>query len=52
MTDRIDLVRLRRGAYELEVCPALGGSISAFRHRGRDLMRPAGSAFFAYADAR
>ncbi|MCC2665447.1 MAG: hypothetical protein K0S35_3369 [Geminicoccaceae bacterium] len=52
MTDRIDLVRLRRGAYELEVCPALGGSISAFRHRGRDLMRPAGSAFFVYADAR
>ena len=36
--------------FELEVCPALGGSITAFRARGHDLMRPAAPAFLADRD--
>lgn len=52
MTQRIDLVRLRHGAYELEVCPAIGGCITVFRHDERDLMRPAGATFLADADPR
>ncbi len=50
MTRQTDLLRLRHGAFELEVCPGLGGSITAFRAQGRDLMRPAGPAFFADHD--
>jgi aldose 1-epimerase len=52
MADRVDVVRLRHGAYELEVCPGIGGCITAFRHDGRDLMRPARAACFAEADSR
>ena len=52
MTEQIDLVRLRHGAYELEVCPGIGGCITAFRHDARDLMRPASAAYFADADPR
>jgi aldose 1-epimerase len=47
MADQADLLRLCHGAFELEVCPGVGGSLTAFRHRGRDLMRPAGPALFA-----
>jgi aldose 1-epimerase len=50
MADTTDVLRLRHGAFELEVCPRVGGSITAFRHQGRDLMRPAGQALFASAD--
>jgi aldose 1-epimerase len=50
MADRTDILRLCHGAFELEVCPGLGGSLTAFRHRGRDLMRPAGRALFANAE--
>jgi aldose 1-epimerase len=52
MTDRNEVVRLGCGPFELELCPGLGGSITAFRHRGRDVMRPAGSVFFADRDPR
>ena len=50
MAQQTDLLRLRHGPFELEVCPGLGGSISAFRARGRDLMRAAGPALFADRD--
>jgi len=47
MADRTEVVQLRRGPYELEVCPGQGGCITAFRHRGRDLLRPATPRYFA-----
>ncbi len=50
MADRTDILRLGEGAFELEVCPGLGGCLTAFRHQGRDLMRPAGPALFVHAD--
>lgn len=52
MVERDRLLRLRHGAYELELCPELGGCITRFRHRQRDLFRPAGPAYFARGDAR
>jgi aldose 1-epimerase len=52
MADRTEVVRLRRSPYELEVCPGQGGCITAFRHRGRDLLRPATARYFADGDAR
>jgi aldose 1-epimerase len=50
MADQTEVLRLRHGPFALEVCPGLGGAITAFRHRGRDLMRPAESACFAARD--
>jgi aldose 1-epimerase len=50
MVDAPAIVRLRHGPFELEVCPEIGGAITAFRHQGRDLMRPAAPAFFAERD--
>jgi len=50
MADRSDILRLGHGGFELELCPGLGGALTAFRHDGRDLMRPAGPALFARAD--
>jgi aldose 1-epimerase len=47
-----DLVRLRHGALELELCPPVGGCITALRHRGRDLLRPAPEHFLAQRDPR
>jgi aldose 1-epimerase len=52
MADRTEVVRLRRGPYELEICPGRGGCITALRHRGRDLLRPASARYFADGDAR
>jgi aldose 1-epimerase len=43
MADRAT-VRLRRGDVELALCPHIGGAIAAFRWRGRDVLRPAGTA--------
>lgn len=40
-----ELVQLAHAAFELDLCPPLGGTITGFRHRGRDLMRPAGAGF-------
>jgi aldose 1-epimerase len=37
-------VRLHRGGVELELCPQVGGAITAVRWGGRDLLRPAGAA--------
>jgi len=45
-----EVLRLQHGSFELELCPGVGGAITAFRHRGRDLMRPAAPAFFAERD--
>ncbi len=50
MADQTDVLRLHHGPFELEVCPGLGGAITALRHRGRDLMRPAEPACFAGRD--
>jgi aldose 1-epimerase len=50
MADRTEVVQLRRGPYELEVCPGQGGCITGFRHRGRDLLRPATPRYFADGD--
>jgi aldose 1-epimerase len=47
MARQTDLLRLCHGPFELELCPGLGGSITAFRAGGRDLMRPAEPALFA-----
>lgn len=47
-----DLLRLRDGDLELELCPAVGGCITGLRHRGRDLLRPAGRRFFEERDPR
>jgi aldose 1-epimerase len=47
-----DLLRLRDGGLELELCPAIGGCITGLRHRGRDLLRPAGRRFFEQRDPR
>ncbi len=38
---RDQVLKITAGDYELELCPAVGGCITAFRHRGRDVMRPA-----------
>jgi aldose 1-epimerase len=47
-----DLIRLRAGALELELCPPVGGCITALRHLGRDLLRPAPARFLAQGDPR
>jgi aldose 1-epimerase len=50
MAHPTDILRLRHGPFELELCPGRGGAITGFRHRGRNLMRPAEPAFFAERD--
>ena len=52
MAMETDLLRLHDGALELELCPAIGGCITALRHRGRDLLRPAAPRFFEQRDPR
>ena len=52
MALQTDLLRLRDGALELELCPAIGGCITGLRHRGRNLLRPASARFFEQQDAR
>ncbi|MGH6898283.1 MAG: aldose 1-epimerase [Geminicoccaceae bacterium] len=49
MADR-KLIELRRGAFELGLCPSFGGAITRFRHAGRDLLRPAGAPMLAGGD--
>lgn len=41
MASTNDVLTLRNGDYELELCPKGGGCITAFRYRGIDVMRPA-----------
>jgi aldose 1-epimerase len=43
-------VRLQEGGFELVLCPRAGGAITAFRHRGRDVLRPAAVAFSRSCD--
>jgi aldose 1-epimerase len=45
-----ELVWLACGAFELDLCPRLGGTISGFRHQGLDLMRPPGARFLGAGD--
>ena len=52
MASQTDLLRLHHDPLELELCPQIGGCITALRHRGRDLMRPAGTRFFEERDPR
>lgn len=42
--------QLRHGAFELHLVPGWGGAVSAFRHDGRDVMRPAGEALLRGGD--
>lgn len=37
----MDILSLRHGPLELGLCPGVGGAITHFRARGRDIMRPA-----------
>jgi aldose 1-epimerase len=46
------LIELRRGAFELDLCPSAGGAIAGFRHHGRDLLRPAGATLLSSGNAR
>ena len=46
------LIELRRGPFELTLCPALGGAIAAFRRGGLDVLRPAGAAFLELGEPR
>jgi aldose 1-epimerase len=52
MAAQTDLVRLRHGPLELDLCPEIGGCITLLRHGGHDLMRPATAQFFAERDPR
>ena len=45
-------LRLQHGAFELHLEPRQGGAISAFRHDGKDLLRPAGEALLKGGDPR
>lgn len=45
-------LQLRRAGFELHLTPRLGGAISAFRHEGRDIMRPATATFMSGGDPR
>ena len=49
MTDRQRL-ELRRGAFALHLVPGRGGAVCAFRHDGRNVMRPAGEALLRGGD--
>ena len=41
MTVRHETLSIEHGLYQLELCPKGGGCITAFRHDGVDLLRPA-----------
>jgi aldose 1-epimerase len=43
-------VRLHRSGGELDLCPHIGGAITRFRWRGRDVLRPAGPACLSDGD--
>ena len=43
-------VRLHRSGVELDLCPPIGGAITGFRWRGRDVLRPAGAACLSDGD--
>jgi aldose 1-epimerase len=49
MTDP-ERLELRLGTFELHLVPGRGGAVSAFRHDGRDVMRPAGEALLRGGD--
>lgn len=46
------LLELKGGGFELDLCPRHGGSIAALRHRGRDVMRPAGADLLERGEVR
>lgn len=51
MADRT-LLALATDAIEVEVCPEVGGCLTAFRHEGVDLLRPAGPQVVGEGDVR
>ncbi|MEM8949893.1 MAG: aldose 1-epimerase [Pseudomonadota bacterium] len=52
MAPRSEIVSIESGPYRLELCPALGGCITAFRFDGIDLMRPATEEYWATGEPR
>ena len=52
MTARPDIVSIESGPYRLELCPTLGGCITAFRYQDVDLMRPATEEYWATGEPR
>ena len=52
MTARAATVTIEHGPYRLELCPTLGGCITAFRYRDIDLMRPATEEYWASGEPR
>ncbi|MGI9416496.1 MAG: aldose 1-epimerase [Geminicoccaceae bacterium] len=52
MAARPDIVSIESGAYRLELCPTLGGCITAFRFHDIDLMRPATEEYWATGEPR
>lgn len=52
MTARPDIVSIESGPYRLELCPTLGGCITAFRFEDIDLMRPATEEYWATGEPR
>lgn len=48
----MELLTLERGPLELALCPGAGGTIGRFRHRGRDIMRPAGASLLDHGEPR
>ena len=52
MAETSELVTLRQGDYELELCPKGGGCITAFRYRGLDVMRSATKGYWLNFEPR
>ena len=52
MAARPDVVSIEHGPYSLELCPTLGGCITAFRYKGIDLMRPATEGYWTTCEPR
>ena len=52
MTARAGIVRIESGSYRLELCPTLGGCMTAFQYQGIDVMRPATEEYWASGEPR
>lgn len=48
----MEILSLQHGPLELGLCPGVGGAITHFRARGRDLLRPAGRSAIQDGDVR
>lgn len=52
MTARHEIVSIEHGPYQLELCPKGGGCITAFRHNGIDVLRPATDEYWQVYEPR